>query len=192
MPPAPAVRGKSAGHDFLVRLAAALAAREQPVTMVIDDFHVLTDAGILDSLHYLLGSAAPRLHLVLSSSIEPLLPLHRYRLNWKLAEIRAEDLAFNATECNLMMAQHGVTLSACCTRAPLRADRGLGSGNTAGCHLPDGHPDPEQFVKALGAEDSAVTGYLVDEVLNAQPADLRDFLLRTSILDRINVGSLRN
>ena len=50
----------------------------------------------------------------------------------------------------------------------------------------DGHGDPEQFVKELLAEDSAVAGYLVEEVLNAQPAHIRDFLLRTSILDRIN------
>ena len=50
----------------------------------------------------------------------------------------------------------------------------------------DGHDDPDQFVKELLAEDSAVAGYLVEEVLNAQPASIRDFLLRTSILDRIN------
>jgi len=50
----------------------------------------------------------------------------------------------------------------------------------------DGHGDPEQFVKELLAEDSAVAGYLVEEVLNAQPAHIRDFLLRTSILDRIS------
>ena len=49
-----------------------------------------------------------------------------------------------------------------------------------------GHPDPEQFVKELEAEDSAITGYLVDEVLNAQPPSVRDMLLRTSILDCVN------
>jgi LuxR family maltose regulon positive regulatory protein len=47
----------------------------------------------------------------------------------------------------------------------------------------DGHPDPEQFVKEFVAEDSPVVGYLVDEVLNAQPPAIRDLLLRTSILD---------
>src|SRR5262249_59266913 len=49
-----------------------------------------------------------------------------------------------------------------------------------------GHSDPDQFVKELVAEDSAVAGYLVEEVLNAQPPPVRTFLLRTSILDRIS------
>ena len=52
----------------------------------------------------------------------------------------------------------------------------------------DGHPDPEQFVKELDAEDSAITAYLVEEVLNAQPSAVRDLLLRTSILDCVNTG----
>ena len=50
----------------------------------------------------------------------------------------------------------------------------------------DGHADPEQFVKELVAEDSTVAGYLIEEVLNAQPAQVRDVLLRTSILDRVS------
>jgi LuxR family transcriptional regulator, maltose regulon positive regulatory protein len=50
------------------------------------------------------------------------------------------------------------------------------------------HPDPEQFVKEFVAEDSPVVGYLVEEVLNAQPPGIRDLLLRTSILDSFDAG----
>ena len=48
------------------------------------------------------------------------------------------------------------------------------------------HPDPAQFVEHVAAEDSAVTGYLVEEVLNTLPTGMRSFLLRTSILDQVN------
>jgi len=47
------------------------------------------------------------------------------------------------------------------------------------------YTDPDQFVKEFDSEESAVTSYLVDEVLNAQPASTREFLLRTSILNRV-------
>ena len=181
-------RGNPVGHDFLVRLASALASPGQPATVVIDDFHVLTNTGVLDGLAYVLRSAAPALRIVVSSRIEPLLPLHRYRLSRELVEIRADDLAFTASESSLLMAQHGVTLSDVALDSLTSRTEGWAAGIRLAAISLNGHPDPEQFVKKLGAEDSAVTGYLVEEVLNAQPAYLRDFLLQTSILDRINPG----
>ncbi len=181
-----AARGNAVSHEFLLRLASALASLEQPVMMVIDDFHLLTDAGTLDGLAYVLRNAAPGLHLVVSSRVQPLLPLHRYRLNGELTEIRAEDLAFSAAESSLLMAQLGVRLSAEALECLTERTEGWAAGIRLAAISLNGHPDPEQFVKELGAEDSAVTGYLVEEVLNAQPASVRDFLLRTSILKRVN------
>ena len=51
------------------------------------------------------------------------------------------------------------------------------------------HPDPDQFVKELITDDSAVTGYLVEEVLNAQPPEVRDVLLSTSILEQVSADA---
>ena len=134
----------------------------------------------------MLRNAGTGLRLVISSRVDPILPLHRYRLAGELTEIRADDLAFSVPESGLLLAHHGITLS----------DRGLAcltertEGWAAGVRLAalslDGHPDPEQFVKELDAEDSAITGYLVEEVLNAQPSSVRDLLLRTSILDCVS------
>ena len=115
--------------------------------------------------------------------MDPLLPLHRYRLAGELTEIRANDLTLSVSESGAILARHGITLSA----AALQCLTGRTEGWAAGVRLAalslDGHPDPEQFVKELDAEDSAITSYLVDEVLNAQPASVRDLLLQTSILD---------
>ncbi len=184
--------GSSAGgrtavsHIFLLRLASAIASQGQPVVMVIEDFHLLTDGETLDGLAYVLRNAAPGLRLVISSRIQPLLALHRYRLNGELTEIRAEDLAFSVAEAGLLMEQLGVTLTPYSLETLTQRTEGWAAGiRLAGLSL-DGHPDPEQFVKELGTEDSAITGYLVEEVLNAQPPAVRDFLLRTSILDRVN------
>ena len=173
-------------HVFLVRLALVLAAQDPPVVLVLDDLHLLTDPATLSGLDYVQRNAHPGLHLVAASRVDPMLPLHRYRLTGELAEIRADDLAFSVEESGQLLAHHGITLS----DAAIQGLTGRTEGWVAGIRLAalslHGHPDPEQFVKELEAEDSAITGYLVDEVLNAQAPSVRDMLLRTSILDCVN------
>ena len=179
-------RATAVGHDFLLRLAAVLATQDPPVVIVLDDAHQLTRACRPGWARHVLRNAGTGLRLVVSSRVDPILPLHRYRLAGELAEIRAEDLAFSAPESGLLLAHHGITLSdgglACLTERT----EGWAAGVRLAALSLDGHPDPEQFVKELDAEDSAITGYLVEEVLNAQPSSVRDLLLRTSILDCVS------
>ncbi len=59
-----AARGRAADHVFLVRLASALAAQNPPVTLVLDDLHLLTDPQVLDGLDFVLRYAGPGLRLV--------------------------------------------------------------------------------------------------------------------------------
>ena len=173
-------------HAFLLRLASVLAAQDPPVVMVLDDLHLLTEPATLDGLAYVLRHAAPGLHLVVAGRTDPLIPLHRYRLAGELAEIRADDLAFSVEEAGLLVARHGISLSA----GALECLTGRTEGWAAGLRLAalslQRHPDPGQVVTDLDAEYSAITGYLVDEVLDTQPAPVRDMLLRTSILDCVH------
>jgi LuxR family maltose regulon positive regulatory protein len=181
-----AVRRYPVDHEFLLRFASLMAAQEPPVTLVLDDLHMLTGARVLDGLAYVLKHAAPGLRLVVASRMDPLLPLHRYRLTGELTEIRSGDLAFTLAEARLLMAQHGIGLSEEALDQLTRRAEGWAAILRLAAISMDGHDDPEQFVKELVAEDSAVAGYLVEEVLNAQPPHIRTFLLRTSILNRIN------
>jgi LuxR family transcriptional regulator, maltose regulon positive regulatory protein len=178
-------------HEFLLRCASVMAAQDPPVTLVLDDVHLLTGSKVVDGLAYVLMHGKPGLRLVLSSRVDPLLPLHRYRLTGELTEIRASDLAFTVDESRVLLAQHGVTLSAESLEGLTRRTEGWAALIRMAAMSMDGHSDPEQFVKGLAAEDSAVTGYLVEEVLNAQSADVRNFLLRTSILDRVSEDIVR-
>jgi LuxR family transcriptional regulator, maltose regulon positive regulatory protein len=179
-------RGYAVDHEFLLRFASVMAAQDPPVALVLDDLHLLTEPKALEGLAYILKNAGPGLRLVVSSRMDPLLPLHRYRLTGELTEIRAGDLAFTIGESDLLMAQHGVALSAESLECLTARTEGWAAGMRLAAISMDGHPDPGQFVKELAAEDSAVSGYLVEEVLNAQPGHIRDFLLRTSILDRVS------
>ena len=162
-------RGREADHVFLLGLAAALAAQDPPVTLVLDDLHLLTDPGVLDGLDYVLRNAGPGLRLVVSARMDPLLPLHRYRLAGQLAEIGTGDLAFTVAEGGLLLARHGHTLTAGSLERLTRRTEGWAAGLRLVAISMGTDPDPDQFVKELITDDSALTGYLVDEVLNAWP-----------------------
>jgi LuxR family maltose regulon positive regulatory protein len=181
-----ASRRRLADHTFLVRLTSMLAAQNPPVTLVVDDLHVLTRPTVLTELDFVLRNAQPGLRMVVSSRADPLLPLHRYRLAGELTEIRASDLAFSTAEARLLLAQHGSALSADSLERLMRRTEGWAAGLRLAAISMDGHPDPDQFVKELITEDSALTGYLVEEVLKAAPPEVREVLLSTSILEHVN------
>jgi LuxR family maltose regulon positive regulatory protein len=185
----PAGRGRAVDHAVLLQLALVLAAQDPPVTLVLDDLHLLTDARVLDGLDYMLRNVGPGLRLVVSSRMDPLLPLHRYRMAGQLAEIRAGDLAFSVPETGELVAQHGVTLSADGLECLTQRTEGWAAGIRLAAISMSTHPEPDQFVKELVSEDSAVTGYLVGEVLNAQPPEVRDVLLNTSILEHVSADA---
>jgi len=164
-----AAQGRPADHVFLLRLASALAAQDPPVTLVVDDLHLLTEPAVLDGLDFVLRNAWPGLRLVASSRMDPLLPLHRYRLAGELAEIRAADLAFTIAEAGQLMAQHGCALPAESLEDLTRRTEGWAAGLRLAAISLDTHPGPGRFVKELITDDSALTGYLVQEVLSIAP-----------------------
>jgi LuxR family transcriptional regulator, maltose regulon positive regulatory protein len=178
--------GPAADHEFLFRLAAALASQDPPVTLVADDLHLLTDPAVFTGLDFLLRNVGPGLRLLGSSRMDPLLPLHRYRLAGRLSEIRASDLAFTTSEAGQLLAQHGHTLPAGSLECLTRRTEGWAAGLRLAAISLTGHPDPDLFVKELITEDSVLTSYLVEEVLNAQPPEARELLLSTSILEDVS------
>jgi len=173
-------------HVFLLRLVSALAAQDPPVILVLDDFHVLTEPEVLKGLDFVLRNAGSGLRVVVSSRTDPPLRLHRYRLAGELAEIRAGDLAFNLAEAGLLMAQHRGSISADSLECLMRRTEGWAAGLRLAAISMDTHPDPDQFVKELITEDSALTGYLVEEVLQTQPPEVQEVLLSTSILEQVS------
>jgi LuxR family maltose regulon positive regulatory protein len=181
-----ATRGRAAEHPFLLRLASALAAQDPPVTLVVDDFHLLTEPRVLSGLDFLLRNAGAGVRLVVGSQAAPLLPLHRYRLAGELAEIRADDLAFTVAEAGQLLARHGCQLSADSLETLMRHTEGWAAGLRLAAISLAAHRDPDRFAWELVAEESALTGYLVTEVLDTQPRDAREVLLRVSILEQVN------
>jgi LuxR family transcriptional regulator, maltose regulon positive regulatory protein len=184
-----AVPQEAADDGFLLRLTAVLAAQDPPVTLVLDDLHLLTDPEVLKGLEFVLRNVGSGLRLVVASRMDPLLPLHRYRLAGQLTEIRAGDLAFSVDEAGALLAQHGGRLTPDSLESLTQRTEGWAAGLRLAAISLGPHPDPGQFVKELIAEDSALIGYLVDEVLDVQPPEIRDVLLSTSILEHVSADA---
>ncbi len=177
---------QDADHVFLLRLVSALATQDPPVILVLDDFHLLTEPEVLKGLDFVLRNVGSGLRMVVSSRADPPLRLHRYRLAGELTEIRADDLAFNHEEASLLLAQYHGMISADSLDRLMRRTEGWAAGLRLAAISMDTHPDPDQFVKELITEDSALTGYLVEEVLHLQPPEVQDVLLSTSILEQVS------
>ncbi|MEW2572116.1 LuxR C-terminal-related transcriptional regulator [Streptomyces sp. NPDC047070] len=177
----------AAGQPLLVAaLAADLAAREEPVVLVLDDFQPESGSPVAEGMVRLLRHATPALRLVVVSRRDPPLHLHRYRLAGDLTELRTGDLAFDDRETAALLAQHGVEVP----RPVVKTLRERADGWAAGLRLAamsmQGHPHPERFVARFAGEDEAIVSYLVEEVLDGQPPAMRRLLLTTSVLDHLN------
>src|SRR5262249_43585402 len=156
---------------------------DAPVTLLLDDLHVMTDPGVLKGLEFVVRHAGPSLRLVVASRMDPLLPLHRYRLAGQLTDIRARDLAFSVAEAAVLLAQHGSTATAGTAEGLTQRTGGWAAALRLAAMSLSSHPDPAQFVKEMVAGDSALIDHLVNEVLNLQPPEVREILLSTSILE---------
>ncbi|MEV7181321.1 LuxR C-terminal-related transcriptional regulator [Kitasatospora sp. NPDC093679] len=170
------------------RLAAGLNGRGAPVVLVLDEFEHVTSPAVAEALDGLLRHAAGGLRLVLISRDEPLLPLHRYRAADAVAEIRGTDLAFTAEETGVLLTRHGLALSEEGVQALTRRTEGWAAGLRLCALATENTDDPEGCLREFEAGNSTVADFLLAEVLQAQPAETQDLLLRTSILERTHTG----
>ena len=114
------------------------------------------------------------------------LQLHRLRLTGELAEIRAADLRFSERETRALVKAAGVALSDAGVTLLHQRTEGWAAGLRLAAISLAGHPDPERFVAEFSGSDRTVAEYLVDEMLDRQPNHVKDLLLRTCLLDRVN------
>jgi LuxR family transcriptional regulator, maltose regulon positive regulatory protein len=182
-PIAEAARNAAFDRPMLARLAADLAAGQQPVVLVLDSASVLADRKLAEELDALLRHADQHLRLVLVGRWDPPLPLYRYRLNGTLSEIRADDLAFTADETAGLLAGHAVELPEWAVAALVERTEGWAVGLRLFALAMAGRADAEELVATIAGDDANIAEYFLGEVLAAQPPEIRDFLLRTSIVD---------
>jgi LuxR family maltose regulon positive regulatory protein len=173
-------------HAMVDRVLSELADAHGGVTLVIDDLHELHSPEALTQLARLLTSLPPHVHAILATRHDVRLRLHRLRLAGELAEIRAADLRFSERETRELLEAAGIALSAAGAALLHQRTEGWAAGLRLAAISLVGHPDPERFVAEFSGSDRTVAEYLIAEMLERQPSDVQDLLLRTSLLDRVN------
>jgi LuxR family transcriptional regulator, maltose regulon positive regulatory protein len=174
------------GHAMVDRVLSELADTRGGVTLVIDDLHELSSPDALAQLSQLLTGLPPDVHAILTTRHDVRLRLHRLRLAGELAEIRAADLRFSERETRELLETSGIALSAAGAALLHQRTEGWAAGLRFAVLSLAGHPDPERFVAEFSGSDRTVAEYLLAEMLDRQPPDVQDLLLRTSLLDRVN------
>ncbi|WP_433312770.1 LuxR C-terminal-related transcriptional regulator [Micromonospora chersina] len=179
--PQPPVPDGPPRPDQLELLAAALAARERPVLLVLDDLHRVTDPAALAGLEFLLRHTEGRLRVVAGARTDPPLALHRWRLAGELTEIGPAELAFTLDEVADLLVAHGVPLPA--AAVPRLAERtgGWPAGLRFAALALRAQADPARAVDRFTGDQPDVAGYLRDEVLAPLDPAARDVLRRSAV-----------
>ena len=174
------------GDAMVDRVLSELADAHGGVTLVIDDLHELHSPEAPTQLTRLLTSLPPNVHAILTTRHDVRLRLHRLRLAGELSEIRAADLRFTERETRELLNASGITLPEAGVALLHQRTEGWAAGLRLAAISLAGNPDPERFVAEFSGSDRTVAEYLLAEMLDRQPPDVQDLLLRTSLLDRVN------
>ncbi|MYW63345.1 LuxR family transcriptional regulator [Streptomyces sp. SID8379] len=177
------------GPLLVAALAAELNRRGEPVVLLLDDFQPAPGSPIADGVSSLLRHTPGVLRLVVLARRDPPLHLRRGRLASDLTEVRTADLAFDDRETAALLAQHGIDVP----KQTISVLRRRTDGWAAGIRLAamsmeklGQQGEPERFVDRFAGDDEAIASYLVEEVLDLQSDAMRQLLLTTSVLDRVN------
>ncbi|HME64083.1 MAG TPA: AAA family ATPase, partial [Streptosporangiaceae bacterium] len=175
------------GQAMVDRVLSELADARDGITLAIDDLHELNSPQALTQLTRLLVNLPPNAHAMLTTRRDDVrLGLHQLRLAGELTEIRAADLRFTERETRELLDASGITLSEAGAALLHQRTEGWAAGVRFAAISLAGHPDPERFVAEFSGSDRTVAEYLLAEMLDRQPADVQDLLLRTSLFDRVN------
>lgn len=173
-------------EPFLSALVNDLTYLDDPIILVLDDYHVISAQEIHAGLTFLLDHIPPSLHLVIATRADPLLPISRLRVRGRLTELRVADLRFNDAEAAVFL---NTLMKLGLSETDIHALEERTEGWIAGLQLAalsmQGLQDTHAFIQAFTGRQYFVLEYLVDEVLRRQPQALQQFLIETSILNRM-------
>jgi LuxR family maltose regulon positive regulatory protein len=168
------------------RVLSELGAHHDRTFLIIDDLHELTSPQALMQLTRLLEKLPPNVHAILATRRDLPLRLHKLRLAGELADIRAADLRFTERETSQFLTASGIALSAAGVARLHQRAEGWAAGLRLAAMSLASSPDPERFVAEFSGSSRTVAEYLLAEMLECQPPEVQQLLLRTSLLDRVN------
>lgn len=170
----------------LATLLNELAATPGDVWLVLDDYHLVDSRDVGNGMAFLLEHLPPNVHAVISTRVDPDLPLPRWRVRGELVEIRAADLRFTLGEAASYLNEvTGLDLAVNDIAALEERTEGWIAALQLAALSMQGGNDSAGFIARFAGNDRHVVDYLVEEVLQHQPETVRSFLLQSAVLGRL-------
>ncbi len=176
-------------QQIVIGFVNDIVASGRTFVLVLEDYHVIVNAEVHNGINFLLDNAPPNLRVIVTTRSDPPLHLALRRARGQVTEIRATDLRLSTEEATVFLNQiMQLGLAAEDIRVLERRTEGWIAGlHMAALSLRD-EIDRHSFVSAFSGDDRHVADYLFDEVFQRQSTQIRDFLIRTSILERLNAS----
>lgn len=154
--------------------------------LILDDYHLIDAKAIDDALAFVLEHQPAQMHLVIATREDPQLPLAQLRVRDQLTELRAADLRFTSAQAADFLNQvMQLNLSAQDIASLETRTEGWIAGLQLAAISMQGLDDTTHFIQSFTGSHRFVMDYLVEQVLGQQSEIIQQFLLRTSILDRM-------
>lgn len=164
-----------------------LARLGDDLVLVIDDYHLISNGAIHQAMTFFIDRMPGTIRLVLATRSDPPLPLARLRAGGQLLELRPGDLRFVAGEAGRLLNDVlGLGLAKEDVELLWQRTEGWAAGLYLAALSLQGRPDAAAFIKAFAGDHRHIVDYLSAEVLDGRPPELRRFLSRTSVLDRLS------
>jgi LuxR family maltose regulon positive regulatory protein len=171
---------------ILTALINELAAHEGSMLLVLDDYHVIQSHPNHEVLNYLVEHLPPNIHLVITSREDPPLALHRLQARRQMLGIRQAELSFDVDEAvTYFQIVSDVVLTPQQANRLTKRTEGWVTGLQLAALSMKSAPDQEIFIESFSGSNRYILDYLFEEVFEGQPDEIKSFLLRTAILNRI-------
>ncbi|MBO3750079.1 tetratricopeptide repeat protein [Streptosporangiaceae bacterium NEAU-GS5] len=171
---------------ILTALINDVARAGAEIVLALDDYHVIDAPAVHEAVTFLLDHLPSQLSLAIAGRADPPLALSRLRSRGELTELRAADLRFTPEEAGDFLNQvMGLRLAAADVAALETRTEGWIAGLQLAALSMRGRDDIPGFIRAFTGSHRFVIDYLAEEVLRGQPEEVRGFLLRTAVLDRL-------
>jgi len=160
---------------------------ESPMVLILDDYHRVANRAVHEQVAFVIDRMPANLRLVLATRSDPMLPLARLRAAGDLVEMRSDDLRFGASEAGQLLNDVlGLNLTDADVQLLHRRTEGWAAGLYLAALSLAGRGDAAAFIRTFAGDNRHIVDYLMCEVLEGQPPQMRSFLLRTSVLGRLS------
>jgi LuxR family transcriptional regulator, maltose regulon positive regulatory protein len=171
---------------LLTNILNSISSYDSEFILVLDDYHNIESPTIHEAVSFVVEHLPPEIHLVIASRIDPPLRLARWRVKGDIAEIRAVDLSFTTQEVTAFIKNTaGITLSEQDLSMLENRTEGWVAGLKMAALSLQGKKDISGYIKAFSGSNRYILDYLAEEVLRQQPLGINQFLLETSMLERM-------